>query len=143
MKSDSTRTPLLIPRAESFGGRRALSWLMRGFGSTVQKIMHEGTLERLTDQGLLIDTEATDLIIDGYEMIVRHRVVPFASYPEEWCPAMLKDAAFTFLDLLVELAHCGLTLKDSHPWNLLFDRGRAVYVDLTSITPIGDEHWRG
>ena len=107
------------------------------------RLLREGKLERLADQGLLIDTEATDFFIDGYEMIVRHRVIPFASYPEEWCPAMLKDAALTLLDLLIELAHCGLTLQDSHPWNLLFDRGRAVYVDLTSITPIRDDHWRG
>ena len=106
-------------------------------------LLRDGTLERLAEQGLLIDTWPTDFSIDDYEMVVRHRVIPFASYPEEWCPAMLKDAALTLLDLLIELAHCGLTLKDSHPWNLLFDRGRPVYVDLTSITPIRNDHWGG
>ena len=108
-----------------------------------RRLFREGTLKRLSEEGLLIDTWATDLRIDGYEMVVRHRVVPFASYPEEWCPAMLKDAALTLLDLLIDLAHCGLTLKDSHPWNLLFDRGRALYVDLTSITTIQNDQWRG
>jgi hypothetical protein len=107
-----------------------------------RRLLYDGTLQRLTDEGLLIDTWPTDLSIDGYQMVVRHRMVPFASYPEEWCPAMLKDAALTLLDLLVELARCGLTLKDAHPWNLLFDRGRPVYVDLASITPLGDERWR-
>src|SRR5678815_3981698 len=82
------------------------------------------------------------MCIRDSQMVVRHRMVPFTSYPEEWCPAMLKDAALTLLDLLVELARCGLTLKDAHPWNLLFDRGRPVYVDLVSITPLVDERWR-
>jgi hypothetical protein len=71
-------------------------------------------------------------------MVVRHRPVPFASYPEEWCPAMLKDAALALVELLIELAHFDLTLKDSHPWNLLFDVCRPVCVDLTSITPVQD-----
>jgi hypothetical protein len=107
------------------------------------RLLCASTLQRLSEQGLLIDTEATDFRLEGFEAVVRHRVVPFASYPEEWCPAMLKDAALTLLDLLIELARCGLTLKDSHPWNLLFDRGRPIYVDLTSITAIHDDHWRG
>jgi hypothetical protein len=108
-----------------------------------KRLFCAGTLQRLVKQGLLIDTEPTDFRIDGYETVVRHRAVPFASYPEEWCPAMLKDAALTLLDLLSELAHFDLTLKDSHPWNLLFDRGRPLYVDLTSIIPIRDAQWRG
>lgn len=107
------------------------------------KLLRDGTLKRLADQGLLIETWRTDLSIDGYEMVVRHRTIPFASYPEEWCPIMLKDAALTLLDLLIELARCGLTLKDAHPWNLLFDRGRPVYVDVTSIVPIAVDEWSG
>src|ERR1043166_5460485 len=57
------------------------------------RLLRDGTLQRLTDRGLLIDTEATGLRLENYQMVLRHRVVPFPSYPEEWCPAMLKDAA--------------------------------------------------
>jgi len=77
-------------------------------------------------------------------MVVHHRYVPFVSYPEEWCSAMLKDAALTMVELLIELARYGLTLKDAHPWNLLFDVCKPVYVDLTSIIPIKDNaKWVG
>ena len=103
-----------------------------------RRLFQEGVIQRLVDRGLLVETEPTTLNIDGYAMVVRHRPVPFASYPEEWCPSMLRDAALAILELLIELAPCGLTLKDSHPWNLLFDLSRPVYVDLTSITLIQD-----
>jgi hypothetical protein len=51
---------------------------------------------------------------------------------------MFKDAALTYLDLLKQLVHRGLTLKDTHPWNLLFDGAKPVYVDITSITALTD-----
>lgn len=117
--------------------------LSSGTGELFARLLRDGTLEGLSEQGLLVDTQETDFSLDGFEAVVRHRLVPFVSYPEEWCPAMLKDAALALLDLLIELARSGLTLKDAHPWNLLFDRGKAVYVDLTSITPLKDDQWRG
>ena len=33
--------------------------------------------------GLLIDTEVTDLAIDGFDLVLRHRLLPFVSYPFE------------------------------------------------------------
>ena len=80
----------------------------------------------------------TDIAVERYPMVVRHKVVPFVSYPNEWCAAMLKGAALAIIDLVTELSQRGLTLKDAHPWNLLFDFTRPVYVDLTSIVPQAD-----
>jgi hypothetical protein len=101
-----------------------------------RKLLQQGIIQRLIERGLLVETEATELTLDGYAIVVRHRPLPFASYPEEWCPAMLKDAALAMIELLTELACFDLTLKDSHPWNLLFDGCRRVYVDLTSIVSL-------
>jgi hypothetical protein len=57
---------------------------------------------------------------------------------------MFKDAALTIVELVEELAQYGLTLKDGHPWNVLFDTCKPVYVDLTSIVPMkGDSNWIG
>src|SRR5512138_461254 len=85
------------------------------------QLIENGLLQRLVDRGLFIDTEPTGLSLDGFELVVHHRLLPFASYPEEWCPAMLKDAALAILDLVIELAPHNLTLKDGHPWNVVFD----------------------
>jgi hypothetical protein len=109
-----------------------------------RQLFRDDIIQRLVDRGLLIETLPTSLKIDGYEMVVQHRHVPFASYPEEWCPAMLKVAALTKIELLKELARYGFTLKDAHPWNILFDAWKPVYVDLSSIVPISDNTaWRG
>jgi hypothetical protein len=100
------------------------------------RLYEDGTIPELVNRGLLVGSEPADLVLDGYGMVLRHDAVPFVSYPNEWCPAMLKDAALTYLDLLKELIQKSLTLKDTHPWNLLFVGTRPVWVDLTSITAL-------
>lgn len=110
----------------------------------LERLFDEGVIRKLVDRGLLIESQPTALKVDGYEMVVRHQTVPFPSYPEEWCPAMLKDAALAQLELLTELARCGFTLKDAHPWNILFDACKPVFVDFSSIVPINhDAAWCG
>lgn len=107
------------------------------------KLFQYGLIQRLIERGLLIDSEVTHLGIDGYEMVVRHRVICFTSYPNEWCAAMLKNAALTLIELAIELAQRGFTLGDGHPWNLLFDVDtcKPVFVDLGSILPIYESTW--
>lgn len=57
---------------------------------------------------------------------------------------MMRDAALLTLDLVEELSAHGLTLKDSHPWNILFDGANPIDIDLTSIAPLGEgEAWMG
>jgi hypothetical protein len=99
------------------------------------RLFRDGTIQALVDGGLLIESHLTQLSIEGYAAVVRHKHVPFTSYPQEWCAAMLKDAALTIVNLAAELAARDLTLKDAHPWNLLFDACKPIYVDLTSIAP--------
>ena len=107
-------------------------------------LFQTGVVRRLVEQGLLIDTEPTDLSLEGFDLVVHHRSVPFVSYPEEWCALMLKDAGLRILELLAELSSHRLSLKDGHPWNVVFENGRFVYVDLTSLVPAGHNgEWPG
>src|SRR5581483_4744117 len=92
---------------------------------------------RLASRGLIIGTQVSDLVLEGYDVVLAHNRVPFVSYPDEWSAPMLRDAAGLIVTLAQELASAGLLLKDSHPWNVLFDSTRPVYVDLTSIAPLG------
>ena len=103
------------------------------------QLFRDGVIQKLVDGGLLIESEITPLVLDGYGLVVRHRCVPFVSYPHEWCAAMFKEAAFTYIKLARELVRRGLILKDTHPWNLLFEGCKPVYVDLTSIRAITDD----
>lgn len=103
------------------------------------RLFREGVIENLAKRGLIVETELTNQIADGFSMVMRHRRAPFVSYPQEWSAAMLKDAALAILDLAIELAERNLALKDAHPWNVLFDACKPVYVDVTSIEPQKDE----
>lgn len=67
------------------------------------------------------------------DLVLGHKKVGFISYPHEWCATMLKDAALFHLDLSRALFKDSLHLKDAHPWNMLFDAPRFVFVDFTSI----------
>jgi hypothetical protein len=98
-------------------------------------LLRDGILQKLANRGLLVSTELTDLEVKGYALVVRHYRVPFVSYPQEWCDLMFKNAALAHLELRRALLEYGLTLRDSHPWNLLFDGTRPLYVDITSIRP--------
>jgi hypothetical protein len=108
------------------------------------KLFRDGVIQNLIAQDLLIESECDALTLDGYEMVVRHRRLPFASYPNEWCAAMFQHAVLTLVNLAIALAKQGLTLGDAHPWNLLFDidKGKPVFVDLGSIDFINDSTWR-
>jgi len=131
-------------------GIRLFQWngqLYRGISSErasfFKELFETGIIKTLTERRLLVDSELTPLAVDGYEMVVHHRRIPFPSYPNEWCAAMLKDGALTIIDLAIELAHHGLALGDAHPWNLLFDieSGKPIFVDLGSIVSIADFTW--
>jgi len=94
----------------------------------------------LVAAGLLVETEATPLALQGFDLVLKHRSFSFASYPFEWCAAMFKAAALTIINLAIGLARHDLMLKDAHPWNVLFDGCRPVWIDLTSIVPANGSH---
>jgi len=103
-----------------------------------RKLAENGTISNLVEQGFLVNTELTQFTSNEFSLIFRHHLVPFASYPQEWCPLMFRDAALAIVDLAIELAHADLILKDGHPWNILFEACRPVYIDLGSIAPEND-----
>ena len=73
---------------------------------------------------------------DGDWVLLRHPRIRVISYPHEWCAEMLHRAALAHCRLLAGVAKQGLTLKDAHPWNILFDDTREVFVDVGSIVPL-------
>lgn len=101
-----------------------------------ERLFQDGVVDKLVKRGLLIETEPTPFQMHGYPLILKHRTLPFASYAQEWCPMMLKDAALKVTDLLMTLAEHNLTLQDAHTWNVLFDWTSPRWVDFGSIGPV-------
>lgn len=115
-----------------------------------EALLANPVVDGLMKQGRIIETERTNLSIEGYPLVVRQRQIPFLSYPHEWPVAMFRDACLLMIELCIELLAGGYTLKDGHPWNVVFDSCKAVFVDVTSVVllkgqgvwPAYDEFYR-
>ena len=85
----------------------------------------------LTAEGLLIGTAVAER--SGGKLTLRHGRVPFIAYPWEWPAAMWQAAGDLTLHLCERLLAEGWILKDATPLNVLFHRGKPVFVDLPSV----------
>ncbi|MDP8236205.1 MAG: hypothetical protein P9M08_07460 [Candidatus Erginobacter occultus] len=94
-------------------------------------------IQELFDYGL-VRTGIAPLSLEGYSLILNHDRIPIISYCVEWGAEMLRDAALLICDLTARLHDRGLVLKDVHPWNILFDHGKPVFIDWGSIFPASE-----
>lgn len=132
-------------------GGRLFWWqgeLYRGithsYASFCREILENGTVQKLVDSHLLIDTELTSWQLPGYAMVLQHRRLPFVCYASEWCPEMLRDAALFVTNMMMELLKDDLTLVDVSVWDLLFEDHRPIYVDFCTLERAdfdGDRAW--
>ena len=75
---------------------------------------------------------------------IEHRRIPVISYPYEWTFGMLRDAALLQLELLEAAIGEGMTLKDATPYNIQFDAGKPVFIDIASFeTLTAGAPWAG
>jgi SAM-dependent methyltransferase len=97
----------------------------------------------LIDCSILSDPEAGDLLRDpelaslysawAGQAILHHPKIWFPSFPYEWPPEMLYEAAVLTLRIAKRSLEEGFGLKDATPFNILFDGGRPLFVDLLSF----------
>ena len=74
---------------------------------------------------------------DRQVIIFELNKIEFISYPWEWTPSMLQDAAYFTLEFQNQLLEKGLTLKDASFYNVQFINGRPIFIDLLSIKIAG------
>jgi hypothetical protein len=150
---DPNRAAMEIPQAdmifEASAGQDEVGQVFRWRGEVYRGVRREyasfyrnllGTplFRRLNELGI-VETEITDYHTDEYDLVLKPRTIPVISYPTEWTTAMFRDAALVNCDIQLCLLKAGYTLKDGHPWNILFDGSRPVFVDLGSICEKGPE----
>jgi len=116
------------------GGEVLRSLTQPGF-EDFQALVASGLLDddRIVDTELTDATAADDVLPDGAVAVLKHPTIPVVSYPYEWTFSMLQDAALLQLDLLLDALECGLTLKDSSPYNVQFVGSRPVFIDVGSF----------
>lgn len=119
---------------------RVLRGIYPGKAAGVRSILKTCTDHDLFKEGIVSTREidASTHADLGYEMMLEHARVPFVTFPHEWPASMLQTAAKFHVRLFQRLGEQGLTLKDWHPYNILFDGTEPVFVDFTSIIPAAD-----
>ena len=108
------------------------------YRATFDALTASGLFEELTERGWLVPHREVD--VEPWDrstarLVLQPDPVPFISYPYEWCPGQLREAALLTLDAqLLALEH-GFTLKDASAFNVQFVDGRPVLIDTLSFEP--------
>jgi hypothetical protein len=99
-------------------------------------LMTSGLYDALVRDRLLVPHSESDLSLartpDAYK-VLRPAVVPFISYPYEWCFSQLKDAALATLTIQKRAFERGLSLRDASAFNIQFVDGRPLLIDTLSF----------
>ncbi|HEU0112306.1 MAG TPA: class I SAM-dependent methyltransferase [Flavisolibacter sp.] len=108
----------------------------RSFQKDFEQFISSGIYQHLIDKGLLIPHQQVDQNFTGtanWYTTLEPEVIPFISYPYEWCFAMLKDAALTTLEIAGEAIKFGMILKDASAYNVQWHNGRMKFIDTLSF----------
>jgi SAM-dependent methyltransferase len=116
-----------------------------------QALVQTSFFQRSLADGRIVETEVADAAgrsdaVPSAEWsgVLRHRAIPFVTYPYEWSFGMLQDAALLQLELLAAALDEGMTLKDASPFNLQWRGSRPVFIDVASFVRYrAGEPWTG
>jgi hypothetical protein len=117
----------------------------RSYAADYEWLFQSGLYKTLTEKGLLIphsEVEAEEDLpgypgslpgqSDRYKILLPQQL-SVISYPGEWSPSQLKDAARLTLQVMhIALEH-GMILKDATPLNIQFREGSPLFIDTLSF----------
>ncbi len=108
----------------------------RVFGDHYATLISSGLYKHLRESGLMISHEEVDLApadsSRAYK-IIKPALVPFISYPYEWCFSQLKDAALATLEIQKIAIEFGMSLKDASSYNIQFLSYQPILIDTLSF----------
>lgn len=99
-------------------------------------LIDSGLYDSLTDAELLIPHQEVDCnyaLSDKAYKVIKPELIPFISYPYEWCFNQMKNAALTTLEIQKRALDSGMSVKDSSAYNIQFLRGKPVLMDTLSF----------
>lgn len=107
------------------------------------QLLASGLYAALTERGWLVKHDEVEVPsgLSCYRTL-RPELIPYISYPYEWCFSQLKDAALLTLDIqLLSLSH-EMVLKDASAYNVQFIGSRPIFIDTLSFETYRDgEPW--
>jgi SAM-dependent methyltransferase len=112
---------------------RVFRTVTTSFGPILEMLHDSGLYEELTEARLLVRHERREAADPNLCALLEHEVVPFISYPYEWCFSQLKDAALLTLDVQRRAIERGMSLRDASAYNVQFLNGRPILIDTLSL----------
>lgn len=96
--------------------------------------INSGLYNKLIDLGFIVSHKEVSLqgTAEAYK-IIQPQVIPFVSYPYEWCFSQLKDAALLTLKIQKIALEHDLSLKDATSFNIQFLEGKPIFIDTLSF----------
>lgn len=114
----------------------------QSFKEDFDLFINGGLYKHLVEKKILVSHETINENLTGsanWYQTLKPRMIPFISYPYEWCFDMLKDAALLTLEAAGEAMHFGMMLKDATAYNVQLNEGRMMFIDTLSFEKY-DEH---
>lgn len=99
-------------------------------------LIDSGLYNALIDNQLLVshdEVNSEPAESDTAYKIIKPELLPFISYPYEWCFSQLKNAALTTLTIQKKALEFGMSLKDSSAYNIQFKNSKAIHIDTLSF----------
>lgn len=123
--------------------KQAFRWVSPNYQKDVLEFLsHSSTQEWMKEKRLvqtkLLSSEAQKAALKVFSnitsgIVLEHSKVRFPSYPYEWSPEMLFNAAQLTLDLASKALEFGYSLKDATPYNVLFEGPHPCFIDFLSF----------
>jgi len=107
--------------------------------------LYQQNYDHLIQSGLYSKLVAGDLLIPHREVyhitenrgntykVIQPEIVPFISYPYEWCFSQLRDAALTTIKIQKQALDCNMIMKDASAYNIQFYKGKPILIDTLSF----------
>ena len=106
------------------------------YAADLALLLDSGLYDQLVKNKLLIPHQEASLDLAcsaEAHKILEPELVPFISYPYEWCFSQVKDAALATLRIQSLALKKGLSLKDASAYNIQFHRGGPLLIDSLSF----------
>ena len=127
-------------------GRQLYRQVNRVYQEHYEHLIGSGLYDALVDLSLLVPHQEVDNIsssepADCYK-ILKPELIPFVSYPFEWCFSQLKGAALATLKIQKIALEHGMSLKDGSAYNIQFAQGKTLLIDTLSFHKLREgEPW--
>lgn len=132
---------------------RILRWMTSDAKLELEAVLKTGFLDHLVESNQLVHFEAEQLeakhlkaeyleaehlaqpLAEEYLHCLKHPLIPYISYPFEWCFQGLKTAALFHLDLQIQALKKSVILSDASAYNIQFIGTQPIFIDHLSFKP--------